>query len=540
MNTGHGAFLFAVCNDELLQQRVNEQIQFLLQGKHKTIRVFSFRKGDGNTHPLTQLQLFLSQNPETAGLIIADLDYALNERQNPGILIQLNFSREALLEFNIPVLFWVTTDSLPQLSRQAIDLYSQRITANLYFERPEELIDGDNKTAQYIIGETAKANTNIVHLEARVKLLHEQLNEALTQNLDRKKIANEIVIPLLDCYVKIPGTEAEMVRLLNTYNLEWNKGDAGVCFALGRIYQTINDYDKAEQFYELALKLLRDAPERSQNNVLPGIAVTLNNLANLWANQNEFKKAEQAYNEALEIYKDSAKINPKTLPDVAMTLNNLANLWAIQNEFTKAEQAFQEALEIRRNLAKTNPQTFLPDVAVTLNNLANLWMEKNEFARAEQGYQEALDVYKNLAKTNPQTFLGDVAMTLNNLANLLSVKKEFTKAEQTYLEALVIRRNLAKTNPQTFSLDAAGTTCNLALLFTYGAPDKAKALSFAKETLVSALPFSDFLPLAKEIITKALTVAKHWDEDPDKFLEEAKQTLANQNNPATPTDKAKH
>ena len=495
MNTGHGAFLFAVCNDELLQQRVNEQIQFLLQGKHKTIRVFSFRKGDGNTHPLTQLQLFLSQNPETAGLIIADLDYALNERQNPGILIQLNFSREALLEFNIPVLFWVTTDSLPQLSRQAIDLYSQRITANLYFERPEELIDGDNKTAQYIIGETAKANTNIVHLEARVKLLHEQLNEALTQNLDRKKIANEIVIPLLDCNVKIPGTEAEMVRLLNTYNLEWNKGDAGVCFALGRIYQTINDYDKAEQFYEFALKLLRDAPERSQNNVLPGIAVTL---------------------------------------------NNLANLWAIQNEFTKAEQAFQEALEIRRNLAKTNPQTFLPDVAVTLNNLANLWMEKNEFARAEQAYQEALDVYKNLAKTNPQTFLGDVAMTLNNLANLLSVKKEFTKAEQTYLEALVIRRNLAKTNPQTFSLDAAGTTCNLALLFTYGAPDKAKALSFAKETLVSALPFSDFLPLAKEIITKALTVAKHWDEDPDKFLEEAKQTLANQNNPATPTDKAKH
>src|SRR5262249_36532877 len=83
---------------------------------------------------------------------------------------------------------------------------------------------------------------------------------------------------------------------------------------------------------------------------------------------NDFNTALPFYEKALTAYRGLAETNPQTyLPGVAATLNNLANLQADKNEFPAAETAYNEALEIRKHLAETNPQTYLPDVATTLN-----------------------------------------------------------------------------------------------------------------------------------------------------------------------------
>ncbi len=192
LKTYRSGFLFAVCNDELVQREVNSTLQFLLQGKGKTLHVHTWQKGDDAVHPLEQLRFLKKSVPNLGGFIFAGLDSALF--QNPDLLVQLNFGREALSELGIPILFWLSTRTLQRISNEAIDLYSQRVGANLYFEQAAETTDTDNTVRRYVAQETVRSNDNISHLDARMKLLQQQLDEAEQQQRDPVVIANEIVL----------------------------------------------------------------------------------------------------------------------------------------------------------------------------------------------------------------------------------------------------------------------------------------------------------------------------------------------------------
>jgi tetratricopeptide (TPR) repeat protein len=281
-----------------------------------------------------------------------------------------------------------------------------------------------------------------------------------------------------------------------------------------------NDFSGAEQNYQEALQIYRDLAKENPRTFLPDVATTLNNLANLQADQNDFSGAEQNYQEALQIYRDLAKENPRTfLPAVATTLNNLANLQADQNDFSGAEQNYQEALQIRRDLAKENPRTFLPDVAMTLNNLAILQKAQNDFSGAEQNYQEALQIRRDLAKENPRTFLPAVATTLNNLANLQADQNDFSGAEQNYQEALQIYRDLAKENPRTFLPNVAATLLNLSIFYLQAHPDRERSLSLATEVLEIAQQFPQ-VPAVQNYAALAIRVLEASGVDPETYIAE--------------------
>ncbi len=147
---------------------------------------------------------------------------------------------------------------------------------------------------------------------------------------------------------------------------------------LASLNEKLRNYKTAQkqlkEAYYLAKKL------KSDNEKVANIMFL---LANVHYRLNDFTKAEEYYEEALQIYRDLAQENFRTyLPDVAMTLNNLATLHYAKNEFSEALAKYEEALQIRRDLAKENPQTFLPDVAMTLNNLAVLYTARQNFSVA--------------------------------------------------------------------------------------------------------------------------------------------------------------
>jgi tetratricopeptide (TPR) repeat protein len=230
--------------------------------------------------------------------------------------------------------------------------------------------------------------------------------------------------------------------------------------ALATLLWEQKQFSQALPVFEQALKLARAAADRSR------VAMTLNNLANLYRNTNRLGEAEAAYQEALALRRDLAKDNPSAYrPDVAMTLNNLAILYKDTNRLKEAEAAYQEALALYRDLAKDNPSAYRPDVAMTLNNLAILYKDTNRLGEAEAAYQEALALYRDLAKDNPSAYRPDVAMTLNNLANLYQTTNRLKEAEEAYQEALALYRNLAKDNPSAYRHYVAGTLNNLAVLY---------------------------------------------------------------------------
>ena len=536
-HTVGGAFRFAVTSDELVQRRFNAELQQVLRGKETPVQIHDWSKASPpDMYPAEQLRRLKAAHPETKGIICIGLERAM--RESPEMLTLLNFAREALSEVGVPILFWISFRTLPLMSRFAIDLYNQRIGANLYFEHDAESADTDGSAMRFIAHETIAANQDLRPLEARLKLLEKQFDE-LKKIQSPEKLANDIVLELLKVYVKIPGMTRMVQSLIDEYGGLIDVEKPGRCYDIATIYEYLGDVQKAERHYYQALQQYRLLAEQNKPSWLPNLALTLNNLAVLQWNQNDYDSAEKGYREALAIRRDLASGNSqKYLPDVAATMNNLANLQWSRNDYDSAEKGYREALAIRRDLASSHPQTYLPDVATTLNNLAVLQWSRNDYDSAEKGYREALGVYRELAASNLQIYLPDVAMTLNNLAALQYTRNDFDLAEKGFREALEVYRELAESHPQIYLPDVALTLSNLGLLYQKGLPDREKSLACAQEALSLLLPLVESLPKTRESFERAIKVVENWDLDPDEFI--ANLNIPQPKNPASGTSSAEH
>ena len=529
--TERGALLFAVCNDELLRKKVEQNISLLL-GRHKqNLLVFSFLKDYKPELPVGgQINSVIKQSKaKVDALVLADIEYGLREEVNPKLLTHLNFSREALMAFSIPILIWVSQEVLAQISFYAMDLYDQRVNT-LFFDQlvgksAEILMDG------YAMQQTAVANPVAAKYADRIQLLTEQLDAAEQQNADKKHIANDVVIELLNIYPKIPNSERAVQRLLDEYYDFIDLSNPSNLFTLGYAFRGLNEFAKAENSYSEALEKFRKLAGANPQAYLPNVANTLNNLGLLQRATNQLQKAENSYSEALQIRRKLAEANPQAfLPDVALTFNNLGNLQSATNQLQKAENSYCEALQIRRKLAKTNPQAYLPDVAMTLNNLGNLQSDTNQLQKAENSYSKALEIERKLAEANPQAYLPGVARTLNNLGLLQSNTNQLQKAENSYSEALEIERKLAEANPKAYLSGVARTLNNLGLLqsntnqLQKAENSYSEALQISRK-LSESNPQAYLLYVTTTLINKALLFEKTDMERAKPYIGEAKEIL---------------
>ena len=89
------------------------------------------------------------------------------------------------------------------------------------------------------------------------------------------------------------------------------------------------------------------------------------------------------YAEALPLYKRALAIREKTLgpehPEVALSLNNLAELYRVQGEYAEALPLYKRSLAIAEKAL--GPEH--PDVALSLNNLAELYRNTGRIEEAE-------------------------------------------------------------------------------------------------------------------------------------------------------------
>ena len=102
------------------------------------------------------------------------------------------------------------------------------------------------------------------------------------------------------------------------------------------------------------------------------------------------------------------------------SLNNLANLYADQGKFELAEPLYQRALEAREQVL--GPEH--PDTLRTVNNLANLYTDQGKFELAEPLFQRALEASERvLGADHPNT-----TIVRNNYADLQEKMKQKTEA----------------------------------------------------------------------------------------------------------------
>jgi tetratricopeptide (TPR) repeat protein len=147
--------------------------------------------------------------------------------------------------------------------------------------------------------------------------------------------------------------------------------------AYAYVLQSQNRHAEAEDIYQANLKTLRELADTTSSTAPPGVAATLNNLANLYSDIQRLQEAEEAYQEALTIRRQLAQANPLAyLPTVATILHNLALLHFTQGDTTSAHALNAEALTINRPLWQHQPTAHGDGFARTLALKVMLLMQE--------------------------------------------------------------------------------------------------------------------------------------------------------------------
>ena len=329
------------------------------------------------------------------------------------------------------------------------DMVSEAKQAELEIARGRQLVQSGNDLIEKGI-QTIQAQVEEYILRAKALMLD-------FDNADRFSLAcnaYERAVELTRNHL----SQAELAYQLNEY----------YCFLSDN-----NQFTKCEAYIEesvsIRAELCREHPEMYE----PDLAVSYNNLANLYGTTQRFHESEAMYKSALAIYERLAKENPQSNePDLADSYNNLAVLYYnlallyynIQH-YNESEAMYKSALAIRERLAKEIPQIYEPDLATSYNNLANLYSDTQRFEESESMHKSAIAIRERLAKANPQAYEPDLAASYNNLAIVYYCTERIQECEELFKATIAIREHLAEGAPQEYGPALAQAYSNLAILY---------------------------------------------------------------------------
>ena len=165
------------------------------------------------------------------------------------------------------------------------------------------------------------------------------------------------------------------------------------------------------------------------------VALTLNNLVDLYYSQEKYAEAERNALRSLAILE---KALGKDHPNLAMNLYNLGVLYRRMGQYTKAEQFLQRSLEIEERTFGSNH----PATAVTMENLALALENLGKYAEADRFYQRVISIVERTRESDNQR----MAASLGSYAGLLRKMKRDTEAEKIEARAAAIREKLSQEN----------------------------------------------------------------------------------------------
>ncbi len=297
---------------------------------------------------------------------------------------------------------------------------------------PEDQRQGWIERSLILVNDFSPARPDEVHTWPMWELLHPHAL-VVTDHADRAGISTPTAYLMgqLAVFFQAKGLyeEAEPLnrRALAIYEtLGGLVGQAGVAICLNNLAQLLEDTNRLEEAEPMMRRAL-EIGESAFGSDHPEVAKNLNNLARLLQATNRLSEAESMMRRALEIHE--AAFGPDH-PEVATNLNNLAQLLQDTDQLEEAEPMMRRALEIEE--ATNGPDH--PDVATNLSNLAQLLKAMDRLAEAEPLMRRALEIDE--AAFGPEH--PDVARDLNNLTGFLYATNRLAEAEPIMRRALEI------------------------------------------------------------------------------------------------------
>ncbi len=197
-------------------------------------------------------------------------------------------------------------------------------------------------------------------------------------------------------------------------------GQAAIFDAIGRVYDDLADKQKALDYYNKALPLLRAVGDRSNE------ANTLNNIGAVYASLDENQKALDHFGEALALDRSVGNHSGE-----AGTLDNIASVYSSLGQKEKALDYYGRALLVAQAAGdlKTEGIT-LKHLMTTYDALGNSRTATFYGKRAVNAYQQLRSNLLRLDKEIQQTYLRSIELTYRDLTDLLIRQNRVGEAQQ--------------------------------------------------------------------------------------------------------------
>ncbi|CAF3799542.1 unnamed protein product [Adineta steineri] len=229
-------------------------------------------------------------------------------------------------------------------------------------------------------------------------------------------------------------------------------------YRLGALLIKLDQYDKAEQLYNLLLTKVTKPGEEAHLNHMIGI---------IKSGQGQYEEAIHRYEKAIEVNRE------RTSPDssaLAASYNGLGSVYSSMNDYPKAHSYYEKALIINQ---KTLPSNH-PDLATSYNNMGGVHESMEEYTKALSYYKKALEIYKETLPWNHPT----LADCYNNIGSLYEHLGKYSKALSCHEKALYIRQ-------RTLPSDHHDLACSIAQIgmVTFHTGNRSKAIEYCERAL---------------------------------------------------------
>jgi tetratricopeptide (TPR) repeat protein/CHAT domain-containing protein len=202
---------------------------------------------------------------------------------------------------------------------------------------------------------------------------------------------------------------------------------------IGSVYDDLGELQKALEYYDRALPLVQAVGDRR------GEATTLNNIGAVYSSLGELQTALEYYEQALPLLQAVGDRGEE-----ANTLNNIGSVYDDLGELETALEYYERALPLLQAVGDRRWE------AVTLNNIGSVYDDLGELQKALEYYERALP---------PLQAVGDRRMeanTLNNIGSVYSSWGELQKALEYYDRALPLFQAVGDRGGEATTLNNIG------------------------------------------------------------------------------------
>ena len=278
---------------------------------------------------------------------------------------------------------------------------------------------------------------------------------------------------------------------------------AEILTVIGRVYQRLEEFDKAQPLLEKAVALGRSGAAEDSARM----AESLNDLGVLIANRGNPKAAQPLLEDALAMRR---RVFGNEHKDVAVTLVELARVFEDQNADDRAEPLLRESLAIRRKVLGEEASA----TATSMSDLGQLLLRRGETDEAGALLERVLAISRKVLPPNHP----NIATAHNNVALIRMARGDFAGAESEYRQAIAVREK----GPAAGLVTNHATLANLsAALREQGKYDEAAGA--LEKALDVARPLGDDNPVQAtyKMHLARIQVARNRPLDGEKLAREA-------------------